>query len=114
MLHGRAMVLIDWGDDLKTLKTFVILLFATTLSAQSSPVCKKHPVPDTIPFTAVEPATMKADPGYFCPVDGYELKWYITLTTESELISYGRDGAREITTKKVLIFKPMCVDKQDL
>lgn len=99
---------------MKLLKIFLILLIAVPVFAQ-----KKCPnPPEVIPHSAVEPAVI--DNKAACPRDEYELKWFVVEDERAGpngmyYFSSGSGGlysSPNTGAKKVLVFKPMCVVKE--
>jgi hypothetical protein len=95
------------------------LLLATTLaSAQIAPKKPCHCHGQNIPADSVEPeyqnvhGSTLTEP--FCPIDSYELKWYVVTANAKEPTYIGGGyyyTGEQYETK--LVFKPMCVLKDN-
>lgn len=67
---------------------------------------------ETVPATAVEPATNASGP--YCPVEPYVLKWTVTQETRFLLsagnVTYASDASFQAPNSEVVqVFKPLCV-----
>ncbi len=106
-------------------KLFAVLFLAATISAQAP--AYRHPKlcsgvkGEDIPVSAVEPYNHPTQ-GNICPREDYELKWYVEVSKQIDyqpytnggvILTSGVSGNNSFQTKDVLVFKPMCVPKED-
>lgn len=102
------------------MKALAVLLM--TLAASGQTTKKKCPEPpETIPYTAVEPVRDEHSQP-FCPREEYELKWFVeTDETPTYSVLAGGEAyscgaytcSLGVKAKSSLVFKPMCVRKEE-